>query len=305
MATGSSQAIKVVSFNVKRDMAFSFHKEHRWEHRRQLVSQLIRASQATIIGVQELLPEMKMDVQRLLSQEYSVFGNGRFFGVRPEDDEHSDILVRNDDAMVRFCKTFWLSKDPEKNGSRAYYSVFPRICTVAEVTLKDTGRRIRVFNTHFDHICAFARNLGARIILKYMDAYNQREPLPTILMGDLNARPGSRAVKILKENLHDYSTVHLNDVYNFVSPEDICNTFHNFSGKQKHGRGPIDYIFVSDDFEVVESHIWTEDLDGRYPSDHYPLVATLRLKDQGARPLLQEQEQEVLEGFAQPAFFHN
>ncbi len=64
---------------------------------------------------------MKLDVQRLLSQEYSVFGNGRFFGVRPEDDEHSDIIVKNDDAQVRFCKTFWLSKDPEKNGSRAYF----------------------------------------------------------------------------------------------------------------------------------------------------------------------------------------
>lgn len=107
-----------------------------------------------------------------------------------------------------------------------------------EVTLKDTGRRIRVFNTHFDHICSFARNLGAQIILKYMDAYNQREPLPTILMGDLNARPGSRAVKILKENLHDYSTVHLNDVYSFFDPDAIYNTFHNFSGKQKHGRRP-------------------------------------------------------------------
>ena len=303
MANFQGQAIKVVSFNVKRDMAFNIHKENRWERRRQLVSDVIRASGASIIGVQELLPEMKLDVQRLLSQEYSVFGNGRFFGVRPEDDEHSDIIVKNDDAQVRFCKTFWLSKDPEKNGSRAYFSVFPRICTVVEVTLKDTGRRIRVFNTHFDHICSFARNLGAQIILKYMDAYNQREPLPTILMGDLNARPGSRAVKILKENLHDYSTVHLNDVYSFFDPDAIYNTFHNFSGKQKHGRGPIDYIFVSDDFEVVESHIWAEDRDGRYPSDHYPLVATLRLKD--PRPLSQEQEQEVLGEFPRPVFSHN
>ncbi len=162
MANFQGQAIKVVSFNVKRDMAFSIHKENRWERRRQLVSDVIRASGASIIGVQELLPEMKLDVQRLLSQEYSVFGNGRFFGVRPEDDEHSDIIVKNDDAQVRFCKTFWLSKDPEKNGSRAYFSVFPRICTVVEVTLKDTGRRIRVFNTHFDHICSFARNLAPK-----------------------------------------------------------------------------------------------------------------------------------------------
>ena len=285
-------------------MAFSIHKENRWERRRQLVSDLIRASEASIIGVQELLPEMKLDVQRLLNHEYSVFGNGRFFGVRSQEDEHADIIVKNQDAQVRFCKTFWLSKNPEKNGSRAYFSIFPRICTVAEITLKNSGRRIRVFNTHFDHICSFARTLGARIILKYMDAYNQREPLPTILMGDLNAGPNSRAVKILKENLHDYSSVHLNDVYQFFHPGKIHNTFHNFSGKRIHGLGPIDYIFVSDDFEVVESHIWDADQDGRYPSDHYPLVATLRLKDSANQPLPQQQEQESSD-YSQVAFSHN
>ena len=145
MTNMQSQAIKVISFNVKRDMAFSIHKENRWERRRQLVSDLIRASEASIIGVQELLPEMKLDVQRLLNHEYSVFGNGRFFGVRSQEDEHADIIVKNQDAQVRFCKTFWLSKNPEKNGSRAYFSIFPRICTVAEITLKNSGRRIRVF----------------------------------------------------------------------------------------------------------------------------------------------------------------
>ena len=113
MANFQGQAIKVVSFNVKRDMAFSIHKENRWERRRQLVSDVIRASGASIIGVQELLPEMKLDVQRLLSQEYSVFGNGRFFGVRPEDDEHSDIILcrhspaRNDEG---YCSVFHYDK---------------------------------------------------------------------------------------------------------------------------------------------------------------------------------------------------
>ena len=41
---------------------------------------------------------------------------------------------------------------------------------------------------------------------------------------------------------------------------------------------PTYYIFVSDEFEIVESHVVTDPIDGRYPSDHYPLEATLRLR---------------------------
>ena len=46
----------------------------------------------------------------------------------------------------------------------------------------------------------------------------------------------------------------------------------------KPGSQPIDYIFVSDEFEIVESHVVTDPIDGRYPPDHYPLEATLRLR---------------------------
>ena len=80
----------------------------------------------------------------------------------------------------------------------------PRICTVAEIRLRDSGRCIRVFNTHFDHISGPARNLAARIILQYMQELDLREPMPKLLMGDLNASYDSRCVRILRENLHQY-----------------------------------------------------------------------------------------------------
>ena len=42
---------------------------------------------------------------------------------------------------------------------------------------------------------------------------------------------------------------------------------------------PIDYIFVTDEFVVEEVYLDTSSSEGRYPSDHYPLVAVLGLKE--------------------------
>ena len=269
--------IRVISFNLKRDFGIPLRRSHKWRERRALAAQLIRDRNATIIGVQELLPSMREDVSRLLNVDYSILGSGRFSGQNPNSDEHSDIIVKNENARVGLCKTFWLSKSPERL-SRAYFAVFPRICTVAEVYLKNTDRTIRVFNTHLDHICGLARVLGIRVILDYMNQFNRQQKLPTVLMGDFNAKPESKPVQILRNHLFDYSDIHLTDIYSQFEPGRLYNTLHNFSGRVKPGAKPIDYIFVSDDFEIVESRIITDSIGGHYPSDHYPLEATLRLR---------------------------
>lgn len=270
----SNDMIRVVSFNLRRD--FGLGRKNRWEVRRSIATDIIRESGAAIIGVQELLPRMRQDIRHSL-EDYSIFGNGRLLGRRPKNDEHSDIILKNNEVEISQFKTFWLSKKPD-TVSRAYFSIFPRICTVAEVKIKKNGRRIRVFNTHLDHICWMARTLGVKIILQYMNQLNQVEPLPTILMGDFNARLNSKAVRILREELHEYHNVHLQDVYRTLH-YDVCNTYHGMKGKIVSQASPIDYIFVSDDFEVVDVLIDKENRDGIYPSDHYPVMATLRFKD--------------------------
>ena len=267
--------IRVLSFNLKRDFGIPLHKSRLWGNRKKLAAQLIRESGATIIGVQELLPKMREDVGELL-EDYNILGDGRFSGLRPKDDEHSDILVKKESGCAQLVKTFWLSKSPERL-SRAYYAAFPRICTVAEVQLNRLGRTIRVFNTHMDHLCGLARVLGAQVILEYMAQFNRERRLPTVLMGDFNAKPQSRPLQLLRQGLPN-SGIHLTDVYSLLAPQYRYNTLHNFSGKRKPNAKPIDYIFVSDDFEVVDTQVVTTPVEGRYPSDHFPLEAVLKLK---------------------------
>lgn len=263
--------IKVASFNIKRA---SHRGTHAWENRRELVARVIRNSGASILGVQELLPEMREDLGSLL-KNYSIYGQGR---MKDLSEEQSAILVRNDDLQLQGGRTFWLSKHPERRGSRAYFAMFPRICTVCRVFIQELGRTVRVFNTHFDHVCGPARTLGVRIILEYMHQFNEQEPLPTILMGDLNASPDSKPIRILSENLHDYPDIHLTNIYTQPGGERIRSTFHGFTGRTKFSH-PLDYIFVSDHFAVRNTYLDTTNVDGAYPSDHFPLIAVLELRN--------------------------
>ena len=274
-----AEEIKVVSFNLRRD--FGPQRKNRWETRKELAAKVIEQSNAEIIGVQEFLPNMRKDLKELLDG-YSIFGRGRLSGKKPNNDEHSDIIIKNDQVEVSRCRTFWLAKKPE-TPSRAMFAVYPRICTVAEVKLKKSGRRLRVFNTHFDHVSPLARSFGAKLILEQIHNANQTAPLPTIVMGDFNAKPNSKAVRMMRENLSGYQDVRLQDIYDSVE-QLIGNTYHGFKGKIKQKFKPIDYIFVSDDFEIVNASVDTSSFDGAYPSDHYPISATLRLK---AEPTVQ------------------
>ncbi len=269
-----TSAIKVASFNLRHDSFFGARSRVRsWTVRRDIIARMIRESGAAIVGVQEMMPAMKEDILARL-REYSIFGSGR---TKKLLSEHSAILVRGEKAKARFSDTFWLSKHPEKCGSRAYFSAFPRICTVCEVYVAEWGRTVRVFNTHFDHLCPPARTLSVRIILEYMHRLNKKEKLPTILMGDMNAHPDSKPIRILSENQHNYSDIHLTNIFSSPQAGETRNTYHGFKGRWKGS--PIDYIFVSEEFAVDQAYVDTFCEDGRYPSDHYPLVAVLRLKE--------------------------
>jgi endonuclease/exonuclease/phosphatase family metal-dependent hydrolase len=263
---------KVITFNLRKDSVFD--RLNRWNYRKGMVADFIRQSGAAVVGVQELMPKMKRDIRETL-QGYSLFGTGRS---KHLFNEHSDILVRNDDVEVDFSKTIWLSKTPERLGSRAFLAFFPRICTICEVKFLDDGRKVRVFNAHFDHISGFARKIGVDIILRYMNELHQKEPMPVVLMGDFNVRPNNKVIQSLRQASRKYPQIHLIDAYAYSHQDDLNhNTYHGFKGKKK-GKAHLDYIFVSDDLDIVKADVDYSQKNGRYLSDHFPMIATLRFK---------------------------
>ena len=97
--------LKVISFNLRRD--FGPQRKNRWESRKDLAARLIQDSGAQIIGVQESLPQMRRDLGQLL-EGYSIFGKGRLNGAKPKNDEHSDIILRNEEVQLLSCRTVWI-----------------------------------------------------------------------------------------------------------------------------------------------------------------------------------------------------
>lgn len=269
----NDNTFKVMTFNLRKDSWFD--RKNRWTYRKEMVMDFIKHSKASIVGVQELMPHMKNDIEESL-KGYSVFGTGRS---KKFCNEHSDIIVSNDDVDVNFSKTIWLSKYPEKFGSRAFMAFFPRICTICEVTFKESGKKVRVYNAHFDHISGFARALSVKIIWEYMDKYQRENPMPTILMGDFNVSPKNRIISKLRANNHDYENFKLKDAYFEKGDTKVkYNTYHGFTGRV-HGSRQLDYIFVSNDLEVVNIKIDRTHKNGRFLSDHFPIVAKLRFID--------------------------
>ena len=69
----------------------------------------------------------------------------------------------------------------------------------------------------------------------------------------------------------------LRDTFRVGHPDaSPVGTFSGFKFGQVQGE-KIDYIFVTQEWEVVDASIVRTARSDRYPSDHFPVTATLRL----------------------------
>lgn len=231
-----------------------------WPNRRSAVVSVIQRFDPLVMGTQEGLPEMLADLDTDLP-DYARIGRGRG---SDEADEFCAIYYRSDVLELIAEGQFWLSTTPEVPGSRSWDSSLPRICTWGHFRTKDEELEFVMFNTHLDHEGEDARRLGAELLWERMRPFVERG-LPCILTGDFNCEPQSIPIQFLRERLTD-------------ALEDKGAggaTFHGFSGVGVGGW--IDYIFVSANVGVVSAEVIRDKVDGRFPSDHYPIRARLEL----------------------------
>ena len=251
--------MKVVTFNLRTD--FPLDIKNRWKYRREIVYDLINTNDFDIIGVQELTNKMFND----LSSEIS---NYNFVG-QPRSSkyfiERNDILVAKKHKILEY-NTICL-------GSSVWYSVYPKICTTALIELEDKSI-VRVYNTHLDFLFPKAREYGLKKIGEYMESQHEKDDYPAILMGDLNSTPKSKIIKDFSEgkyNKRKFIAVQENkkEIYEMT-------TLSKFK-ERKRGLH-IDYIFVTEEFDVKNTEIIYFNKNNRYPSDHYPIMSELYLK---------------------------
>ena len=267
--TSAQPEINVMSFNIRYGTAGD--GENHWNNRKEQVSDVIRKYSPDIVGLQEAL-RFQIDEIRKSLPEYGEIGIGREGGT---NGEYSAILYRIKRFDVDESGTFWLSDTPEIPSAHWGNTLF-RTCTWGRFSDKQSGVAFYLYNVHLDHRSQPSRERSVQLIADSIQ--KRKQPDPVILTGDFNAGEANPAIEYLKGkgDVRPTSPILLEDTFRTLYPsEKTVGTFNGFKGKS--GSAKIDYIFATPDIRTLAASIVRDERKGRYPSDHFPLVAQLRL----------------------------
>jgi endonuclease/exonuclease/phosphatase family metal-dependent hydrolase len=189
-------------------------------------------------------------------------------------DEFAAVFFRTARLDPLEYDHFWLSDTPEVIGSMTWGNKYRRMVTWVRFRDKRTQREFYLWNTHFDHEVQEARVKSAALIRTRVA---QLDPaLPVLLIGDFNADGDSNEIH---EQL--VGDGFFRDTWTTAASRrgGLRGTFNGFGTFP--GLGRIDWILVRGHVKVDEIDV-VEFADGAtFPSDHFPVVARLRLPAAG------------------------
>lgn len=274
--------VRLVSFNIRYGTAND--GENSWPNRRSMVTELLAELDGDIVGLQEALRFQLDEIGEALPG-YAEIGAGRDDGATR--GEYAAILVRTERFTIDASGTFWLSDTPGVVASSDWGNRITRVCTWARLVEKSSGKGMYVFNVHMDHQSQPSRERSAELIAARIAARAHSDD-PVVVMGDFNAGEGNSAVRYLLGDAERASdpaawpdheptpSPGLIDSFRAAHPDAAeVGTFSGFRLGATGGE-KIDYVLVSRGVEVVEAGIDRTSRDGRYPSDHFAVVATVR-----------------------------
>jgi endonuclease/exonuclease/phosphatase family metal-dependent hydrolase len=259
------EPLRVMSYNIRLDLESD--GINRWSNRRDQFIGQIRLMQPAILGLQEVVPGQKANLEKALPGYY-------FLGVARDDGrakgEFSNLAIRRDIFRVRSSGTFWLSPTPGVP-SKGWDAAYPRIATWAKLVRRSDGRRFLALNTHFDHIGETARLQSARQIAAWLSAQRQAGE-SVIVTGDLNTEPGTPPIRELTNSALGLRDAHEASQTPRIGPDGTFNAFVMVPNESRR----IDYVLASPALTVEHYAVlaWQGE-GGRPASDHFPVVADL------------------------------
>jgi endonuclease/exonuclease/phosphatase family metal-dependent hydrolase len=268
------EPLTIMSFNVRYGTAGD--GENAWTARREMLFDTIRRQDADLVGLQEAL-DFQIDEIVGAAPIYGVIGVGRDDG--GASGEYSAILFRKDRLRVAQAGTFWFSDTPAVPGSKSWGNNITRICTWARLVDRD-GRGFWHFNVHLDHESQPSRERSTELLRQRIDARSSREPV--IVTGDFNVGEDNAAMLTLTGPRAESTTTSpapLVDSFRVLHPDEMpAGTFNGFKFGNIGGE-KIDYVLVQPGAEIIRAEIVRSSRGERYPSDHFPVVARVRLVD--------------------------
>ena len=252
--------IKVMTFNIRVDTFLDGFNG--WKNRRPIVCDILTNNAADVVGVQEALLHQVEQIQQALPQ-YSNYMAGRNNG--KQKGESCTIFYRKDRFTLDDSGTFWFSDTPAKPGSKGWGNLWPRICSWVHLVNKETGAGFYVYNVHLDVLSQNSRQKSAELLASRIAARKLSDPF--IVMGDFNMGLDNPAMVYLQNIGSQNPSPRMIDAWQ--------STRHDLTDGEKAPR--IDHIVLSDNALALNVTVDRYNVDGRYPSDHFPVVANIFL----------------------------
>lgn len=269
--------IAVMTFNIRFDNPAD--GKNAWPKRRDDVADLIRRQNPDLLGLQEALAGQIDDLRERLGEAYDWYGVGRDDG--KTKGEFAPVFFRRERFEALGKGTFWLSETPDKPGVKGWDAALPRVATWLRLKDKSTGRELLLANIHYDHRGEKARLESSRLLRRKL--LELAGAVPIVLLGDFNATPDSPpylalvdAAGFKTDGGGAVEAAVLRDARGLVDkPAGPDTTWNGF--EKPVARSRIDHVFVDRHWTVAGYGVVDEQTkDGRFYSDHFPIVARLR-----------------------------
>jgi endonuclease/exonuclease/phosphatase family metal-dependent hydrolase len=237
-----------------------------WPNRKELVAETIRRSSPHLVGLQEALTEQ---IEYLASElpEYRWLGIDRGLNGGNGLSESTPIFYRHAELSPIESGNFWLSDTPDapSRGRRG-----SRIVTWARFHHIETRQQIYVFNTHFTLRRGQRQLEAAELINERIAALPSGSAV--IVTGDFNAVAG------MSDTWRTATGGGLDDAW-LVADATLGPpvTFGGFGPPREGAENRIDWILVGGPVGVSSVETILHNEGGRFPSDHYPVVARLEI----------------------------
>ncbi|WP_460925375.1 endonuclease/exonuclease/phosphatase family protein [Pontibacter brevis] len=255
--------MRVATYNIRYDNPND--APNSWAKRLPVMADQIQYHNFDIFGTQEVLANQLEDLATALPA-YEHKGVGRDDG--KEKGEFAAVFYNKDRFTLQQQGNFWLSETPEKP-SKGWDAAIPRVCTWGQFRDQETNFSFYFFNVHFDHRGEQARKESVQLVLQRIKQIAGSSPV--ILAGDFN----------FSQKDEKYATLNtsgiLKDAYQLANARYAPRgTFNGFDADRISDER-IDHIWLSSDFNVNRYGILTDTYgDGKFPSDHFPVVAEVQ-----------------------------
>lgn len=260
-------SVSVVSYNIR--FANPRDGDDIWDNRKEAVASFL--STQDVFGLQEAtFPQIQDLTSKLPDHDW--YGLGRDDG--KQGGEAAPIFFRRDRFEALKSGTIWLCETPDEIGKKGWDAALPRTLTWVLLGEKESGKKLLVANTHFDHRGQKAREESGKLIRRFLAAY--QNDYPVVLLGDFNCLPGSapyQAITTLDRPLP------LNDARqkSQSKPAGPQSTWCGFS-EIAPGR-IIDHVFVHGGVDVLTYQVLDPRTEsGRFASDHLPIRITIQFQ---------------------------